>query len=69
MPTAVPGMASISVVSASIAPRPGAWVRPMIHAIGTPIAMHMNTAIPQNSSELMMNFGVSTLTCSKNSSV
>ena len=41
----------------------------MIQAIGTPMTMHITTAMPQNSSELTMNLGVSMLTCSKNSSV
>ena len=58
-------MARISVVSASIAPRPGVWVRAMIHAIGTPMTRQINTANPENMSELMMNLGVSMLTCLK----
>ena len=66
MPMAVPGMARISVVSASIAPRPGARVRPMIQAIGTPISeANEHGDARRYRSELMMNFGVSMLTCSE----
>ena len=69
MPMAVPGIARISVVSASIVLRPGACVRARIHAMGTPTTRQMITASPENMNELMMNFGVSMLTCRKNSSV
>ena len=46
MPMAVPGIARISVVSASIVLRPGARVRAMIHAIGTPTTRHRTSASP-----------------------
>jgi hypothetical protein len=69
MPIAVPGIARISVVSASIAPRPGAP-----RAREDPGHRHADHEAdqhrePQNRNELMMNLGVSMLTCRKNSSV
>ena len=47
MPIAVPGMARISVVSASMVLRPGACVRAMIHAIGTPTTRQRITREPR----------------------
>src|SRR5512137_1736499 len=69
MPIAVPGMARISVVSASIVLLNGALVRPMIQAIGTPTTRQISTASPQYRNEFRMNFGVSTLTRVKNAVV
>ena len=69
MPMAVPGIARISVVSASMVLRPGACVLVMIQAIGTPMTRHSTSARPAYTKELMMNFGVSMLTAWKNSMV
>ncbi len=47
MPIAVPGMARISVLSASSAPRPGTVDRARSHAMGTPTPMQITTASPE----------------------
>jgi hypothetical protein len=41
----------------------------MIHAMGTPTVRHMISARPEYRNEFTMNFGVSMLTCRKNSMV